>query len=105
MRANRRTTGAADGSIIAAVIVTQMPRYQPRPPRSVPGPMSMSRMRATRTSQVTSDAATSAAAMANDLRACVATAEGLDRTNDGNGIASDAYALQAKSRAWPFLPV
>jgi hypothetical protein len=38
------TIGAAEGSIIAAVIVTQMPRYQPRPPRFVPGPASIPRI-------------------------------------------------------------
>src|SRR4051812_12739235 len=71
MRAKSSTTGAADGNIIAAVIVTQIPTYQPRPPRAVPGPMSMSRMRATSTSHVASDAAASAAATATatDLRA------------------------------------
>src|SRR3989442_829991 len=52
--------------------------------------MSMSRMRATRTSQVASEAATSPAAIATDLRAWVATAGGVDRTSRGNGIASEA---------------
>jgi hypothetical protein len=46
-RANRSTTGAVEGSIIAAVIVTQIPTYQPRPPRSVPGPASIPRIRCT----------------------------------------------------------
>ena len=32
------TIGATDGSIIAAIIVTQIPTYQPNAPRSVPGP-------------------------------------------------------------------
>ena len=39
------TIGVADGSIIAAIMVTQMPRYQPTEPRSVPGPASMPRIR------------------------------------------------------------
>src|SRR5215211_6073814 len=46
----------ADGSIIAAVIVSQIPRYQPGPPRSVPGPASIPRMRCTLTTQATSAA-------------------------------------------------
>ena len=45
MRANVSTIGAADGSIIAAIIVTHTPTYQPSPPRSVPGPASMPRIR------------------------------------------------------------
>ena len=44
-RANASTIGATDGSIIAAIIVTQIPRNQPSPPRSVPGPASIPRMR------------------------------------------------------------
>jgi hypothetical protein len=56
------TIGAADGSIIAAVIVTQMPRYQPRPPRSVPGPASIPLIRWAATTQATSAAASSVAA-------------------------------------------
>ena len=51
--------GAAEGSIIAAIIVTQMPRYQPSPPRSVPGPASIPRIRWTVTIQAASDAASS----------------------------------------------
>ena len=51
------TIGATDGSIIAAIIVTQTPTYQPSAPRSVPGPASMPRMRATVTIHVTSAAA------------------------------------------------
>ena len=39
------TIGAADGNIIAAIIVTQIPTYQPSPPRSVPGPASTPRIR------------------------------------------------------------
>ena len=35
----------AEGSIIAAIIVTQMPRNQPGEPSSVPGPASIPRMR------------------------------------------------------------
>ena len=58
-RATRRTAGAAEGSIIAAVIVTQIPRYQPIPPRSVPGPASMPRIRSTVTAQAATAAATS----------------------------------------------
>src|SRR2546423_14689023 len=46
-----------DGSIIAAIIVTQIPTYQPSPPRSVPGPASMPCMRSIVTSQATSAAA------------------------------------------------
>ena len=41
----RSTIGSADGSIIAAIIVTQTPSYQPRLPRSVPGPASIPRIR------------------------------------------------------------
>jgi hypothetical protein len=51
------TIGATDGSIIAAIIVTQIPTYQPSAPRSVPGPASMPRMRETVTIHVTSAAA------------------------------------------------
>ena len=65
-RAHRRgprwttsTIGAAEGSIIAAIIVTQTPTNQPRPPRSVPGPASMPRIRSIVTIQVTSAAASS----------------------------------------------
>src|SRR3954466_12472491 len=44
MRVYRLTVGATEGSIIAAIITTQMPRNQPRPPRSVQGPASMPRI-------------------------------------------------------------
>ena len=57
------TIGAAEGSIIAAIIVTQMPTYQPSDPRSVPGPMSMPRIRSIVTIHVTSAAPRSSAAM------------------------------------------
>ena len=50
----KSTIGAADGSIIAAIIVTQMPRYQPSEPRSVPGPASIPRIRATTSSHAAS---------------------------------------------------
>src|SRR6266480_2909298 len=40
-RLKTSTIGATDGSIIAPIIVTQIPRYHPTPPRSVPGPASM----------------------------------------------------------------
>ncbi len=53
------TIGATDGSIIAAIIVTQIPRNQPSPPRLVPGPASIPRIRCTTTIHVTSPAATS----------------------------------------------
>jgi hypothetical protein len=53
------TIGAADGSIIAAIIVTQIPVNQARPPRSVPGPASIPRIRSTVTIQVTSAAPSS----------------------------------------------
>ena len=46
--------GAAEGSIIAAIIVTHRPRNQPSPPRSVPGPASIPRMRSRVTIQATS---------------------------------------------------
>jgi hypothetical protein len=49
--------GTTEGSIIAAIIVTQTPRYQPSPPRSLPGPASMPRIRSTVTIQVTRAAA------------------------------------------------
>src|SRR6266487_2465981 len=52
-RATYRAAGAAEGSIIAAVIVTQIPRYHPSPPRSVPGPASIPRIRSTVTAQAT----------------------------------------------------
>src|SRR3954453_14585316 len=52
-RPKRSTIGNTDGSIIAPIIVTQMPTYQPRPPRSVPGPPSIPRMRETVTIQAT----------------------------------------------------
>ena len=55
-RANARTIGDTDGSIIAAIIVTQIPTNQPSPPRSVPGPASIPRMRSTVTIQETSAA-------------------------------------------------
>src|SRR5215207_2903271 len=60
----RRTTstiGAVEGSIIAAIIVTQTPMNQPSPPRSVPGPASIPRIRSIVTIHVTSAAASSAA--------------------------------------------
>jgi hypothetical protein len=41
MRAKTSTIGITDGSIIAAIIVTQIPTYQPTAPRSVPGPASI----------------------------------------------------------------
>src|SRR3954454_19118019 len=44
---------------MAAVIVTQIPRYQPKPPRSVPGPASMPRIRSTVTAHATAAPATS----------------------------------------------
>src|SRR3954467_4070294 len=53
-RPKRSTIGKTDGSIIAPIIVTQMPTYQPRPPRSVPGPPSIPRMRSTVTIHATS---------------------------------------------------
>ena len=49
--------GAADGSIIATVIVSQMPANQPNDPRSVPGPASMPRICSTATAHATSAAA------------------------------------------------
>jgi hypothetical protein len=53
------TIGAADGSIIAAIIVTQTPTYHPSEPRSVPGPASIPRILAAVTIQVASAAAIS----------------------------------------------
>ena len=58
------TIGAAEGSIIAAIIVTQTPRYQPSPPSAVPGPASMPAMRWTVTIQATSASPSRAAAAA-----------------------------------------
>src|SRR5689334_21867141 len=58
-RATLRAAGAADGSIIAAIIVTHTLRYQPSPPRSVPGPASIPRIRSTVTAQAASAPATS----------------------------------------------
>src|SRR5712691_3936784 len=62
------TIGATDGSIIAAIIVTQTPRYQPSPPRSVPGPVSIPRIRCTVTIQVASAAASTTVLTTNGLR-------------------------------------
>ena len=56
-RAKASTIGATDGSIIAAIIVTQMPMNQPSPPRSVPGPASIPRIRSIVTTQETSASA------------------------------------------------
>jgi hypothetical protein len=61
-RAKKSVIGATDGNIMAAIIVTQMPRYQPRPPRSVPGPSSIPRIRATETIHATSAPVRSAVA-------------------------------------------
>ena len=58
-RAALRAAGAAEGSIIAAIIVTHTPRYQPSPPRLVPGPASIPRIRSTVTAQAASAPATS----------------------------------------------
>ena len=52
--------GAADGSIIAIVIVSQMPTNQANDPRSVPGPASIPRICWTATAQATSAAASTA---------------------------------------------
>ena len=62
------TIGAVEGSIIAAVMVTQTPMNQARPPRSVPGPSSMPRIRSIVTTQVTSATARSAATVRTGLR-------------------------------------
>src|SRR3954469_19944552 len=45
MRAYSATVGAADGSIIAAIITTHTPRNQPSAPSAVPGPASMPAIR------------------------------------------------------------
>ena len=58
-RATCRAAGAAEGNIIAAVIVTQIPRYHPSPPRSVPGPASIPRIRSTVTAHAATAPATS----------------------------------------------
>jgi hypothetical protein len=63
MRVNINTIGATDGSIIAAIIVTQTPTYQPRPPRSVPGPASIPCIRSTVTIQAARAAARRCAAI------------------------------------------
>ena len=65
--AKASTIGETDGSIIAAIIVTQMPMNQPRPPRSVPGPASIPRIRSTVTTQETSASARSSVAMLSGL--------------------------------------
>ena len=49
--------GAADGSIIATVIVSQIPVNQGNAPRSVPGPASMPRISRTATAHARSEAA------------------------------------------------
>jgi hypothetical protein len=43
--------GESEGSIIAAIIVSQTTASQPSPPRSVPGPMSIPCIRCTVTAQ------------------------------------------------------
>src|ERR1044071_9045916 len=58
-RAVCQAAGTVDGSIIAAVIVTQIPRYQPRPPRSVPGPASIPLILTTESPQAVAAPATS----------------------------------------------
>jgi hypothetical protein len=65
---NINTAGAADGSIIAAVIVTQIPRNQPSAPRSVPGPASIPRIRSTSAIHARSAVPTREAASAGRLR-------------------------------------
>ncbi len=67
-RANASTIGDTDGSIIAAIIVTQIPRNQPSPPRSVPGPASMPRIRSKTRIQATSVNPSSPAAIPTGLR-------------------------------------
>jgi hypothetical protein len=62
-REKSSTIGAVDGSIIAAIIVTQIPTYQPRPPSAVPGPSSIPFIRATVAIQAASAPASSTAAM------------------------------------------
>ncbi len=68
MRWKRSTIGTAEGSIIAAIIVTHTPRYQPSPPRSVPGPASIPRIRCTVTIHVISVAPINAAPSGRALR-------------------------------------
>src|SRR5205807_751684 len=43
-RAYKATVGAADGNIIAAIITSQTPMNQPKPPSPVHGPLSMPRI-------------------------------------------------------------
>src|SRR4051795_581614 len=61
MREYSATVGATDGSIIAAIITTQAPRNQPKPPRPVQGPASMSRIRTPVDHQATAASAKSTA--------------------------------------------
>jgi hypothetical protein len=55
-RSRTGAVGAAEGSIISAVIVAQDPRYQPNAPRLVWGPASMPRIRSTVPAQATAAA-------------------------------------------------
>src|SRR5918994_3083513 len=72
-RARATAAGTADGSIIAAIIAAHTPRNQPSPPRSVPGPASIPRIR----SRVTAHAA--AAAVKNTSVVLAGQASGLTR--------------------------
>ena len=76
--------GAADGSIIAADIVSQNPTYQPNVPRSVPGPPSIPCIHPASTGQSTS---------ATTSRMTTGSGTSTDR----RGAVSN-QALQAKSR-------
>src|SRR6266511_2901527 len=72
MRVNISTIGATEGSIIAAIIVTQIPRYQPTSPRSVPGPVSIPCIRLTVTIHATRAPARSTAAIPTGLTRAIA---------------------------------
>ena len=77
--------GSVDGSIIAAIIVTQRPMNGTSAPGSVPGPSSMPRIRHSETAQVTSATARSAAT----VRA--APARGGGAPPAGHATAREAY--------------
>src|SRR5579863_9622591 len=44
IREYKATVGATDGTIMAAIITTQIPRNQPTPPKALQGPLSMPRI-------------------------------------------------------------
>src|SRR5438128_10390296 len=88
-RAKSSTTGRTAGSIIAAIIVTQTPTYQPSAPRSVPGPPFMPCMRCTVTSQAAN--APPSTTVASERERLVVMRSGDDR-RDRSGLDRAAVA-------------